>query len=97
MLIKHIALDLSTRDPGVEEGIRRVLTSSCIELYRGSVERGDLVVYNCRDSIVSILKTSGFLLVDIIGEERVFEELLNVLPREYIMVRLLERGFPVNR
>lgn len=92
-MLKHITVDVVDKDTQVENAVRKILSETCSALH-GSVDV-KVSTYMCKDGVVHVYRDKVTLLLDIIGAEEVFHALLRVLPRQYVLIRLLERGIPL--
>jgi hypothetical protein len=96
-LVRHVIIDVKPRDQVVGEKILNTIKALCVEHYSRAIASGAVSLHECRSGLVYIYSRSGALYIDIVGDEEVFEALLDQLPREYLVIRLIERGFPESR
>lgn len=91
-LVSHILIDLS--DPSGELGrkISEMLAGLCNSMY--SNESLGLEIFKCNESLIQVLRRENNLFVDVVGEEKIFDRLAEVLPVQRVIVRLVERGIP---
>lgn len=91
-MLSHILIDLLDPGEGVQRKIKDILNSTCRSVF--SDDEVKLELYYCEDSIVFIYRYGDNLLLDLIGGERVFDKLLDAIPVQRVVVRLVERGVP---
>jgi len=93
LLVSHIVVDALDEDASVEQAVKSILSERCKPVFNS--EELKLSTYLCGNSVVHAYRVAETLLLDLLGAEDLFNELLRVLPRRYLMIRLLERGMPV--
>lgn len=94
-IIKHILIDV-LEDPTIYLAkVTNRLSSLCTETIDRVTENNKLLIYDCGKSYVYInVIGERVLLIDITGEESIFEEIIKDLPIDGIIIRLIERGYP---
>lgn len=86
--IEHIMLDIQ----GAERAtISEALSGLCDKLYSGQASEREVELYTCRGSLVLLQKGGSFTLIDIFGDEEVFDNLIKLLEKERVYIRLVER------
>jgi hypothetical protein len=93
-MIKHILIDILRGNTLIEESLTSKLSEKCQLVFRGSIGDDAVMFYQCGKGTVYVQKRNNVLLLDLIDSEEVFEEMLEVFPREHLMIRLVERGIP---
>lgn len=93
MLIRHIVVDALDRDNAIEQAVENILLRKCKLIF--SNEELKLSTYLCGNGVVYTYRIAETLLLDLLDVEDLFNEILKVLPRQYLMIRLLERGIPL--
>lgn len=92
-MIKHIVVDILDKDRNVEQSVRKILSEKCNLAFND--DQLELRAYTCNNGVAYVYRVAEVLLLDILGAEDLFDELLKTLPRQYLMIRLLERGIPI--
>jgi hypothetical protein len=93
-MIKHILIDILRENTLIEESITSKLSERCQQVFRGSIGDDAVMLYQCGKGAAYVQRRNNVLLLDLIDSEEVFEEMLEVFPREHLMIRLVERGIP---
>jgi len=93
-MIKHVLIDVINWNSDVYRRVESAL-SECVLMYMSSGDEHDQIsLYKCRQVFITIYKTRGGGLIDILGNnEEVVYRVLSVLPREKILIRFIERGY----
>lgn len=93
-MIKHILIDVLSENPSIKSSILGKLSEKCRVLFEENTGDHEIKFYYCNKGTVYVQRRSNTLLLDLIESEDVFEAILEALPRENLMIRLIERGVP---
>lgn len=92
-MLKHLLVDVLDKDMSIELAIRSRLSEKCKLVFESNELK--LGLFACNDGVVYLSRVSTVLLLDILGPESILDSILDILPKNYLMIRLLERGIPV--
>ncbi|MEM0002250.1 MAG: hypothetical protein QXV54_02895 [Desulfurococcaceae archaeon] len=95
-MVKHILIDILEENTLVESSVINKLIEKCREIFKEDIDSHEIKLYYCNKGVAYVQKRNSMLLVDLIDSEEVFDAILGVLPRENLMIRLVERGAPEN-
>ncbi|MEM4718347.1 MAG: hypothetical protein QXE81_06315 [Desulfurococcaceae archaeon] len=93
--VKHLLIDILNLDTETKNRILGSLERICRKLngIPGSMDTG-LDIYICQNGFIYVQQRGKLLLMDLFDSENVFDKILEYLPMEYVMIRLVERGLP---
>jgi len=92
-LVQHILIDVVDQNGEVFQKITSILGECVLACSSESVKGNLISLYKCGEVVLTLYKLHKELLVDVLGGENCFVyKILNVLPREKVVIRLVERG-----
>ncbi|MEM1864401.1 MAG: hypothetical protein QXN10_05830 [Desulfurococcaceae archaeon] len=90
-MIKHVMIDIMKENNKIYENIIKILKEQCNEMYN---HMESLRLFKCENVLVEVKLFTNYLLVDLIGEcDRLLDNIIEILPKTSILIRLVERGF----
>ncbi|MEM1627962.1 MAG: hypothetical protein QXP02_00030 [Desulfurococcaceae archaeon] len=90
-MIKHVMIDIMKENNKIYENIIKILKEQCNEMYN---HMESLRLFKCENVLVEVKLFTNHLLVDLIGEcDRLLDNIIEILPKTSILIRLVERGF----
>ncbi|GEM_PF-1054242 len=93
IVVQHILIDIVDQDGESFQKITSIL-DECVLACSSEDIKGNLIsLYKCGEAILTLYKLHKELFVDVLGGEDSFVyKILDVLPREKVVIRLVERG-----
>lgn len=84
-------IDIMKENNKIYENIIKILKEQCNEMYN---HMESLRFFKCENVLVEVKLFTNYLLVDLIGEcDRLLDNIIEILPKTSILIRLVERGF----
>lgn len=92
--VKHVLIDVINIDAEAVNKILNTIEEVCGKVDKiAGLKNIEIGMYMCQNGFVHVQQHGKLLLIDLYDSEDVFERILRCLPREYVMIRLVERGF----
>lgn len=92
-VIQHVLIDIVDQSDELFQKITSILGECVLACTGGGVNGNSISLYKCGEVALTLYKLRKELLIDVLGgEDTLVYKILNVLPRERVIVRFIERG-----